>query len=217
MDKQHWYDRLRGAEEQYGFTEGFGLVYAPWAALATSQVVFLSLNPGVMPHGKEPRDISDERGNTYEVEEFTTRSRITSQFLKMAEFMGLKPMDILPGVVAPFRSPTWSGWTAQQRNVAFELGKEFWGPVLRQPHVDTVIAVSDLACRAALDILGARANLDVPSGWGTARLRRYVDRDGRRIIHLPHLSRYQLFGKASCVEPLQRAFSEDNVLISTEK
>lgn len=130
MDKDYWIKKIEKAESDLGFKDGYKFVYGPWTTLAQAEVAFLSLNPGRAPDDAEMRTISDERGNSYEVERYTTKSPITDQFLRLADFLNQKPADILAGVVVPFRSDSWAELSKHQKNESLKLGREFWAEPL---------------------------------------------------------------------------------------
>ena len=103
MNRTNWDNKLREIEAAYRFKRGYKLLYCPWETLDHHKLVFLSLNPGARtPHGSDPIEqaISDERGNSYEVEQFNSRSPISDQFLRLCEFMAVAPAEVLTGVVA---------------------------------------------------------------------------------------------------------------------
>ena len=104
MDRDHWIRELEQAEEQLGFKDGYKFVYGPWETLETAEVAFFSLNPGKASprHMDIIREIADERGNTFEVEQWTTVSPMNDQFLQLAQLLGRQPAEILTGVMAPF-------------------------------------------------------------------------------------------------------------------
>ena len=198
-----WNSRIREAASHLGFHEGYKILYVPWEALGQSDTVFLSLNPGRPPHGAALDTLSDERGNSYEVERMTTASPITAQFLALAELLRLKPRDILTGTVAPFRSNRWKTLSTTQRNTALAIGTEFWRQAFSLKRPKRVIACCPEAAQVAIDILGGKAELTISSGWGNTSLRRYRASDGAVIAQIPHLSTFKLLSRPECREPLR--------------
>jgi hypothetical protein len=178
------------------------MLYAPWATIGSTDTVFLSLNPGRPPAGAELETLSDERGNSYEVERYTTASPITAQFLALANLLQLRPIEILTGVVSPFRSDRWGQVPVEKRKVALRLGKQFWDQVFKVRRPSRVIACGPEAAEVASDALGARFELSAPSGWGEVSLRRFRAHDGAAVIQLPHLSTFKLLSRAECRAPL---------------
>ena len=213
MNKTYWGREIRRVESAYGFERGYQLLYCPWKTINRHEMTFLSLNPGGRtPHEANPnrRLISDERGNSYEVERDTSRSPIASQFLRLCEFKGLRPSEVLAGALAPFRSDRWSSLTSPRREASLDVGRRFWTAVLRQSAPDKPIVVcSKPAADIVKSMLGARCERKLPAGWGSVSIRRYRAADNRLIVHLPHLSRYKLFGRAESKPYLIAAFGNE--------
>ena len=205
--RESWSDRLRQAEAAHGFDQGYKLLYCPWETLQGSDLTFLSLNPGRPPNDAELRVLSDERGNSYEVERAVTQSPITDQFLRMCGFLRIEPSRVLTGVVAPFRSAGWDGMSRAQKAAALDLGRAFWSEALAAPgRQGPIVVCSDQAARLVVDILGAQHEASFPAGWGNIRVHRFRGRDGQVVVHLPHLSRFRLFGRAPSEAALKRVF-----------
>ena len=212
MDKTDWENKLRNIEAAYRFEYGYKLLYCPWETIDHHKLVFLSLNPGTRtPHGCDPVEgtISDERGNSYEVEQFNSRSPISGQFLRMCEFLGVAPTEVLTGAVAPFRSQSWKALTDRQRDASLDFGRRFWGRALQsRPQNTGIIACSKRAANLVVSLLGANLEKELGTGWGHYRIRRFRTKEGRLIVGLPHLSRFKLFGRAES-EPYLEAALED--------
>lgn len=195
MERDSWENELRHAEAELGFGDGFKFVYGPWATLRQGEVAFISLNPGKAPDGATLRMVSDERGNSYGVERSTSRSPITDQFLRLADLLDVRPCDILTGVAAPFRSDSWGGLTNRQRREALALGKRFWEAPLSRPELRLIVVCSKEAAQLTVEVTKASFVDEYPAGWGRQKLRRYCVQPDKKIVHLPHLSRFRLLGR----------------------
>ncbi|SFP84005.1 hypothetical protein SAMN04488047_11421 [Tranquillimonas alkanivorans] len=212
MNRDVWDARLEEAERAGGFQQGYKLLYCPWATLEGSDLTFLSLNPGRPPHDAELRVVSDERGNSYEVERSITRSPITDQFLRMCVFLDVAPSRVLTGVVAPFRSDGWASFSPDQKAAALEVGRAFWTEALASSmRRGPIVVCSDQAARMVTDILGAKHEDVLPAGWGNISIRVFHGSEGQRIVQLPHLSRFKLFGRRQSDPMLARAFGRERV------
>jgi hypothetical protein len=110
-----------------GFAEGYKILYAPWATSGKTDAVFLSFNPGRPPVGPALVTLGAERGSSHKVERHFTASPITAQFLALAGLLRLRPIELLTGVVVPFRSDRWGQVPAAKRNAALDLGRKFSG------------------------------------------------------------------------------------------
>ncbi|EYD74062.1 hypothetical protein Rumeso_04433 [Rubellimicrobium mesophilum DSM 19309] len=207
-DREAWRRRLAAEEQRLNLSQGLKFVYGPWSTLDTGHVAFLSLKPGTAPPGADLRAVSDERGNSYEVERTTTGSPITGQFLALTELLGVRPREVLTGVVTPFRAVAWGNLTVRQKDGALALGREFWAGPLARPDLRLIVAVSQEAADLIITLTGATAESEISAGWGHLCLRRYRTCDGRAIVHLPHLSRFRLLSRAASRDALALAFGE---------
>lgn len=198
-----WDARIAEFAKVWNFSEGYKILYVPWRTIGETDTVFLSLNPGRAPCDADLCTLSDERGNSYEVEKSVTASPITAQFLALAEMLGLQPAEILTGTVAPFRSGRWMGLPLGHRRAALQLGKEFWQQAFAERRPTRVIACSSEAAKIAIEILGAEHELSIGSGWGETTLRRYRTPTGGFVAQIPHLSTFKLLSRPACHEPLR--------------
>jgi hypothetical protein len=205
--REYWDEKLQAAAKAHGFSQGYKMLYSPWTTIGAHSAIFLSLNPGKPPVAAEMCVVSDERGNSYEVERDTTQSPITAQFLKLCDFIGVKPSRVLTGVAAPFRSERWNTLSSTQRRAALSIGREFWSEVLPNSPARLIVTCSDEASELAVSITGARLDSVTPSGWGNITLSRYLAGGDRRIVKLPHLSQFKLFSRAEA-EPFLKAIFE---------
>lgn len=195
LTREDWSARLHEAEVALGLSDGFKFVCGPWSTLSSARVAFLSLKPGRPPDDADLRVVSDERGNSYRVERATTKSPITEQFLALAEMLGEEPDAILAGFVAPFRAIAWADLDTRQQEEALALGRAFWTDPLNRADLKLIIACSREAAELVCAITRAVPELEVTAGWGNLKLLRHRTPDGRKIVHLPHLSRFRLLGR----------------------
>ena len=97
MKASRTFELLKSAEKKYNFSDGFKLLYCPWGNISSSNIAFISLNPGNAPENAELRMVSDERGNSYEVEAHQELSPITKQILELCRRLGKQPDQVLMG------------------------------------------------------------------------------------------------------------------------
>ena len=207
MNKQQWINEIKLNEAKYNFKNGFKLLYCPWETIEKSKFAFISLNPGVLPDDEDDSIISDERGNSYLIERDYSKSPLTEQFLKMADFLNENPTDILTGVIHPFRSNRWKDFSKEQKEIGLQIGREFWEKVLT-PQIKTIVVIGNEACKEVTDITNSKLIMEVNSGWGKYKLQRYQSSWGAKIIKLQHLSTYKLFSRDECLKPLTAVFYE---------
>ena len=208
MDREHWTKVLDEAETRLEFEDGYKFVYGPWRTLEGAEIAFLSLNPGRAPDKAKMRTISDECGNSYENEKRTTKSPITDQFLRFADFIGRQPSQILTGVVVPFRSDRWESMSKEQQTESIKLGKEFWRVPLSQSSLQWIFAIGVEAEKLVVEITGAHPHYPpVSAEWGTQQLRSYKS-NGKTIIFLPHLSHFGLFSREVSKQAIRHLLTE---------
>jgi hypothetical protein len=208
MTKADWRHHLTTMEADLGLSDGFRFVYGPLSTLKTGRIAFLSLNPGRAPSATNLREISDERGNSYDVERHTTLSPIADQALQAFAFFGAEPNEVLTGVVCPFRTPSWGDLSRSQQTRALAIGHEFWKEPLERPDIDLIICCSNDATHAVTDWLGARLETSLPAGWGSVQVHLYRTPQGVPILALPHLSRFRLFGRPQSEAAIRALFEQ---------
>jgi hypothetical protein len=205
MTREEIEHELTALEAEYGFSLGYNLMYSPWGTQEFAQAAFISLNPGRSPDDQDRHIVSDERGNSYEVERLTTRSPLTAQFLKLSELLGIPPKSILTGTAHPFRSYTWSDLTPQQKSVGLNFGRKFWSQVLGS-RIKLVITLGDLTTQLIGKDFDLRLTEEIASGWAATKLKRYSTSRGFDIVQLPHLSHFKLLSRKECEGPLAAIF-----------
>ncbi len=196
LERDEWQAHLLELESRYGYANGFKLLYCPWSTLFKGcEVAFLSMNPGgKTPDSADLRAVSDERGNSYRIERYTTRSPITEQYLQLCELMRVSPDRVMCGVLAPFRTKEWRA-SRDDQNLA--VGRAFWKAALRvQTSLKVLVCAGKPVKDALIDMLGGELDRSVPAKWGNVRIRRYRIADPPcSLIALPQLSRFKLLSR----------------------
>ena len=192
-------------EIKYNFPDGYHLLYCPWKILGKVDVAFISLNPGATNNPAGLRIVSDERGNSYEVERYTTKSPLTAQFLELCNFIKRKPNTILTGSACPFRGNRWSDFSLEQKKIGFDKGKSFWSKAL-DSKVKLIITIGSETTELITNLKNAKLELELNSGWGNYNIRRFNNNEGVEVIQLLHLSTFKLFSRPECRGPLEKIF-----------
>lgn len=203
--KEEYFVQLDSLSKQFKFTEGFKLLYCPWQRISDARVAFISLNPGKAPKNIDLRTVEDTHGNSYLVERATTRSPLNEQFLAMCSFLNRDPEQILTGAFFPFRSGKWQDLDAIQIEAGLSFCRPFWKSAITE-NCELVIVLSNFVAKQVVDLLDGKLEAEIPSGWGTTKLRRYISPSGTRVIQLPHLSTFRLFSREECMKPLRDVF-----------
>ena len=123
MSKRFWETRIREVESTHSFRMGYKLLCCPWKILNKATHAFISLSPGAAtPLDAELKCLSEERGNSYFIEQHTTKSPITAQFISLSELIGVSPNALLTGYAHPFRTREWYDSTDRQKEVGLKIG-----------------------------------------------------------------------------------------------
>jgi hypothetical protein len=177
-----------------GYQLGWRVLYSPKSTLETSRVAFITLNPGGDKF--ENPSWSVETGNAYEQERWADHrlSPLQIQVGSLFAAVGVKPKDVLSGVLVPFRSPKWKSLPRKREALAF--GERLWSKLLSHSNVELIVAMSKLVEASIVRITGAGPKIEeAPTGWGNMKLRCYEAPGNRKIVCVPHLSRFRIFSE----------------------
>lgn len=200
-------ERIEAEYQRLGYKLGWRFLYSPQRVLNSAEFAVLGLNPGGASLEPDHPNWSAENGSAYVVERWRDRygrvcppgqSPLQVQVQRMFQLAGVEPANALAGNFVPFRSPNWKSLPSRPEALAF--GEELWRWVFSAAPVRTVIVigVNDGRLPERIgSILGMRPELSVQVGWGNFRAAMYKGSDGRTMIALPHLSRYQVFGRGA--------------------
>ncbi len=205
--EEWWKNRLDRLADSHSFDLGYKLLCCPWETVGSASYAFISTNPGAAtPIDAVLKCTSEERGNSYLLERDTTRSPITEQFIKLLELLDINPKQILTGFAHPFRSGAWDDFNKEQKEIGLKLGIDFWRAALAEGNIKKVIISGTNLSENIAKHLDAKIEMKIPSGWNPTYLTKYVSTNDTEIIVLPHLSRFKLFSRAQCYEPLRQIF-----------
>jgi hypothetical protein len=182
--------------ERLGYTAGWRFMTAPAANMVSSSVALVGLNPGgSAPHG--PR-WSQEEGSAYVIESWGGQAPGTDSLQRQVKLMLATieedPHRVFSAQFVPFRSPSWDALQRPQEAVAFS--RELWAWTLSRSAAKVFLCLGkNVAAVNIADLIGARLVAHTPCGWGAQTIDSYRSMDGRRVLGLPHLGRFQLFGR----------------------
>lgn len=190
-------NRLTDLAMENDFHHGFHLLYCPWELLTTAQIAFLSLNPGRAIASSPMKKVHEPSGNSYQIEESTTLSPFTAQYLQLLKLLKLNPDEILTGAYFPFRSERWSDLTTQQINMGLDFSRDFWTDALKR--VKVIISSGREVEKRLVSSLQLTEQNRIPSGWGNVSISTYISPETEcTLVALPHLSRYRLMANDEC-------------------
>lgn len=124
------------------------------------------------------------------------------QLLRDGHFPQVELKRLLSFQLIPFRSPSWSEFPAQSRQAAVEFGLKLMPWTLAHLRSDVPVIAFGLRemAPALVDWFEASNERRIPTGWGKIRATIYDTPKAQRLIFLPHLSRYRIFGRPQFVE-----------------
>jgi len=158
--------------------------------------------------------MTTEKGNAYhpDVEDWsgngngnTLQRQIVQFYGQLAEKTGHECRKLMDSTLAanfcPFRSKSWAELREQERTLNF--CDELWQEILGQTQITTIVCMSSIVHQHLSSIIrkaGGEVTNSVPKEVGWGKVQYHVTRcslNDREIclICLPHLSRYQIFGR----------------------
>jgi hypothetical protein len=193
------YDRL-------GHKLGWRFLTCPERNVEKASVALVTINPGGGSY--EPPKWSVEEGSAYVVESwkggFPGEEHLQRQVRRMFEIMNVAPESVLSGYLVPFRSRDWG--SLQNKPNSLRFGVDLWREVFRQARgVSTVVAFGKKIEPQMISLLAATLHARHDADWGEHTIDVYDTANGGRLLVLPHLSRYALFGRPDSEEAFRRA------------
>jgi hypothetical protein len=198
-------------ERKYGELKhymGWSLLYCPASVRLRARVATLGLNPGGGRDGGDwdgRRNFSDEVGNSYFVQNWSKAGEKTAlqhQVAKLADLLGTSSDDLLSANLVPFRSPSWRELPNPVGSLEFGLSLLPWLLESNDLRVVVLFGLRPLEAVVA-KALDAPFHDKIRTGWGSTEARFYKS-DRLQLVSLPHLSRYQIFGRDEARELEER-------------
>ena len=182
--------------QRLGHTLGWRFLTCPEGNIGTASVALVTTNPGGASF-EAPR-WSVEEGSAYEIERWKGcapgQESLQRQVTPMFQVIGVKPAEVLSGYLVPFRSQDWNKLPQKSDSIRFGVG--LWRKIFEQISVQTVIAFGKNHCGIhVIDILGAKHHASYPAAWDKLTIDQYLFGSNQRLVVLPHLSRFKLFGR----------------------
>ncbi len=195
QDIQREHDRL-------GYGLGWRFLTGPAFNLTQARVAIVTLNPGGARNieTSDAERWSSERGNAYCVESWGASAPgldpFQVQIKRLAMLLQVRLSETLSAHFVPFRSPDWKSLTRREEAAVF--GLRLWRWALAQSPAETIVCIGQhVAGEGIASALKAAPVASAPAGWGDLTIHRYRAPDGRRVLALPHLGRFRLFGRVA--------------------
>lgn len=98
----------------------------------------------------------------------------------------------------PFRSRSEA--TLERYADAVAFGRELWRWLIERSAATTFLCMGNRVFEELSWLTGAARFATYSTCWGAQRIELWLDPAGRRIVRMPHPSRYRLFGRADIVK-----------------
>ena len=186
---------IQAEYQRLGHTLGWRFLTCPEKNIGTASVALITINPGGASF-QAPK-WSVEGGSAYAIESWRGcdpgKENLQRQVIRMFEIMDVKPDRVLSGYLVPFRSQDWNKLPKKSDSLRF--GISLWREIFERTKVQTITAFGKATAPYLTNILGASFHASHPAGWGTQTIDEYLFGSNRRLLVLPHLSRFRLFGR----------------------
>lgn len=190
-----------------GFKSGWTFLCCHEDRLRDASVAIVGLNPG----GQEDEGRYENQWatgvNAYYAEHWgpgeKSYDRLQEQIQRWHDLVGADPEATLCAQFVPFRTQNWESIEdpADRQNRKEEVlrfSRKLWAWVIATSPVRTFITMGKVPGTEIARLLGAeKFRRSFSTGWGSASLDLYLAPDGRRVIAMPHPSRFTLFGRAN--------------------
>jgi hypothetical protein len=194
--------KVDAEHDRLGYSEGWAFLMSPEERWRSAQVVTVGLNPG---SGDESRAWDYADGNYYLTSAWDTP--LHRQVRAAHQIIGVSEPETAAAQFIPFRSSSIQ--MLQRYDDALTFSRDLWGWALAQSKARLFICMGQLPATEIASLIEAKETLKVSAGWGTLSIKRFESADGRRVIQVPHLSRFQLFsGRPERVAVATDAFRE---------
>jgi hypothetical protein len=184
-----------------GYRSGWSFLGTPERTLRTARVGFVGLNPG----GGGPNDSYQyaglwdvPSGNAYLDERWgpnETYSPIQLQVQRWQRLLDLNEQDLFCAHFIPFRSPDWG--TLERKKDAIAFASKLWSWVLEVSPASLFVTMGKTPAYHLAGLLGAAKVAQLQTGWGRQTIDVWDTPAGRRLVAMPHPSRFTLLNRSN--------------------
>ena len=179
---------------------GWSFMYTPEAAITSARAMLVGLNPGGEQIG-EPGQWDYKTGvNAYIDESWNGRAAgqapLQQQVARLFASAGLDVGDVFAANLVPFRSPTWAKLPEAEQALDWSL-RTLWPQVLDSSSARLFMSLGKRPGREVAKLLKAVPIDRHHVSWGNQSIEEFESADGRVVLAMPHLSRFQIFGRTT--------------------
>jgi hypothetical protein len=204
---EHMQSKIQAEHDRLGHKLGWRLLTCPSTNLRTAPCVLVTLNPG--GRSFEAPSVQVEGGSAYELESWKEKpageEKLQIQVRRMLEVAGFKPAEVLSGYLVPFRSPDWK--TLSNKKESIKFGITIWQEILKNSPARIIFAFGKDTGEHVAGVLDQKDRRQVRAEWGDLTIDLYRTTNGTKLIVLPHLSRYSLFGRTNSESAFQKVLA----------
>lgn len=200
-------------DDQYrtlGYRLGYSFLYCPTDALNDAEILTVGLNPGGDFAGE--LDWDQHNKNSYLDQDWSNGkvggTGIQRQIKLMLEFLGRPHAEgVCSFQYVPFRSPDWG--SLARKDEALAIGDTLWQWLIKRTQAKLVISIGkSVTPQRIAGLEGGHHVKSVPIGWGNQKAEVYELSGARQMIALPHLSRFQIFGREASKPAIKELFKK---------
>lgn len=203
-------DEIQEAYASLGHKWGWSFLAGPEAQLYTAETVIVGLNPA-RAQGDSLQDYGSHwdvpEGNVYFSkkwgggEEYT---RLQTQLMRWHELLHLGPTQTIGANFVPFRSRSWAELASPKQSIYF--AETLWEDVVSVTPAHLFLTMGKEAAWYLARALGAKSFAHLATGWGKQTIDVYHAPGDRRIVAMPHPSRFGLFGRGALSRTAEDSF-----------
>lgn len=186
-------ETIQAEYERLGYTKGWNFLACREERLRDAQIAIVGLNPGGggdKDDGYSWRGVWSCQNNSFCVDD----SEMRGQVCEWHRVIGVDPEATLCAQFIPFRSPDIRRLGNRPAAVAF--ARAWWTEVLETTPASLFLVMGKYAAWHIADLLKAKpVPINLQTGWGRATIDISDSSDGRRVVAMPHPSRFKLFGR----------------------
>lgn len=203
-------NEIQSAYAALGHGWGWSFLAGPESQLYTADTVIVGLNPA-RAQGDSPGDYGFHwdvpGGNIYFSKNWGGReeyTRLQTQLLRWHELLHLGLTQTIGANFVPFRSRSWADLASPKESIQF--AERLWQNVIAVAPAHLFLTMGKDAAWYLSRALGAKLVAHLPTGWGKQTIDVYDTPSGRRIVAMPHPSRYTLFGRGEASKTAEASF-----------
>lgn len=204
-------DEIQAEYTALGHKWGWSFLAGQESQLYTAETIIVGLNPA-RASGDSVQDYGFHwdvpEGNIYFSKEWGGADDYTplqTQLLRWHELLGLDSTQTIGANFVPFRSRNWAELASPKESVQF--AQKLWRDVIAVTSASLFITMGKDAAWHLAQVLEAKSFAHLPTGWGKQTIDVYDAPDGRRIVAMPHPSRYRLFGRGDLSKTAEASFA----------